>query len=275
MPARRLLAGFLLLLACAARAGERSYDVFPRSDEVFKNLLADPRQIQLAASYYRWYGKNTADAALGHSWGMARWRTRDKAWVWQWDVEAMAYSRFRLSGAINEFETIDFFANLPIEIRHGIFSGRLMLFHESSHLGDDYIRRTADMGFRYSIDGLRATVSVEPAKCLRLYGGGTYLLHTLPSPARGALQGGFELTSNELDLLPDYPSWIYLAQDVQSHENVNWNVNSNTVLGLRVGFKGAIRSMRFYLGYFTGHSPYGQFFAQHDHYANFGIAFDF
>jgi hypothetical protein len=32
--------------------------------------------------------------------------------------------------------------------------------------------------------------------------------------------------------------------------------------------------VRVQFGYFTGHSPYGQFYAQKEHYADFGLAFD-
>lgn len=271
---RARLAVWLLLAASSAQAAGVHYEAFPRSD-LFPLLLADPRQIQISASYYRLAGKDISDLALGHSWGMARWHSPQEAWTWQWDVEAMAISRFEVAGAVNEFQTIDFFANLPLEARHGKCSGKFMLFHESSHLGDDFIRRTGDSGFRYSIDGLRATLALEPFEFLRLYGGGTYLLHTVPAPERGAFQAGFELTSRELGLFKNYPTHAYLAQDLQSHQNVRWNLNSRSVLGLRVGFKKALRSMRFHAGYFDGHSPYGQFFAKREHYADIGISFDF
>lgn len=268
----------MLLLAGAfapARAARSPYAVFPRGNELFPALLADPRQIQLSAAYYRLAGRDTADVALGHSWGMARWYSDEDRWAWQWNIEAMAFSRFLLSGVINEFQTIDFFANIPLEVRSGPYSGKFMLFHESSHLGDDYIRRTRDVGFRYSIDGLRAVLAVEPFRALRLYGGATYLLHTIPSPKRGALQGGLELRTRELGLLEKYPTHAYLAQDVQSIERTAWNVNSRTVLGVQIGFKGALSSMRLQVGYFDGHSSYGQFFSRREHYTDAGINLQF
>lgn len=259
----------------ASRAASKTpYGVFPRPFEIFRKLMADPREIQLSASYYRLNGMDASDVALGHGWGLARWYGKDNVWAWQWSIEAMAYSRFRLTGAVNEFQTVDFFANLPLEIRRGAFSGKFMIFHQSSHLGDDYIRRTNDLGFRYSVDGLKALTSVEPGELLRLYGGGTYLLHSIPSPKRGGLQAGFELTSNDLGWLANYPTRVYLAQDLQPRENIQWNVNSRSVLGLRIGFKKETRFMRVHIGYFTGHSPYGQFFTQREHYADLGISFD-
>lgn len=270
-----LLSLSLLAAASRAQAASAYYGVFPRSNEVFHNLLADPREIQLSASYYRFQGRHTSDVALGHSWGMARWQLRQGSWITQWNLEAMAYSRFRLGGSINEFETIDFFANLPVEVRHDIYSAKFKLYHESSHLGDDYIRRTGNSGFRYSQEGLRSVFSVEPASAFRFYGGGTYLLHSIPYSKRWAAQTGVEFKTPDLGLFEEYPCSAFLAQDFQARKNVKWNVNSHSVAGLRFGFKGSLHSMRVQISRFEGHSPYGQFFNQFEHYTDVGISFDF
>lgn len=248
--------------------------VFAQSHDVFSPLLADPREIQLSAQYYRQYGNNVGDVALGHSWGMSRWYTRDRKWTFQWDIEGMAYSRFLVSGSVNKFETVDFFARVPLEVRHDWASGKFMLFHESSHLGDDYIRDTGNKGFRYSVDGLRGQLSADLTDWARLYGGGIYLLHSVPSPARGSLQSGFELMSHDMRYLSHYTFKYYAAQDFQWWENVGWNPNSNSAIGVRLGQPEGHKAMRLELGYFAGHSPYGQFFLNREHYADIKIAFD-
>ncbi|MHB2026279.1 MAG: DUF1207 domain-containing protein [Elusimicrobiota bacterium] len=263
-----------LLFSFAARAG--AYQVFPNSWELFKPLLADPREIQLGASYYRFHGNNDADVALGRDWGLTRWQSADGLWLWQWDIEGMAYSRFQIGAGVNKFETVDFFANLPIEVRRGSFSGKFYLYHESSHLGDDYIRDTGNTGFRYSVEGVRAVLSEDIGRFLRVYGGGGYLIHSIPAPQRGDLQAGFELTGPDLRFLKSSIAKPYFAQDVQSHQNAGWNLNSNTTAGLRFDARaGAKRSVRAFIGYFTGHSPYGQFYFLPEHYAFIGLGFDY
>lgn len=264
-----------LLFALPAAAAKKEYGVFPRAEELFFPLVADPRHIQLGASYYRQNGRNLADTALGHSWGLVRWYGKKDRWAYQWNIEAMAYSRFELGGSVNKFETVDFFVNLPVEFRHRAFSGRFMLFHESSHLGDDYIRETGDTGARYSIDGGRVQAGVEPWRWLRLYGGLTALTHTIPSPKRLALQSGVELQTGDLGWHAKYPTTLFLAQDLQWHQNVQWNPNYRIIAGWSLGFKDVLRSLRVFLGYFEGHSPYGQFFTRREHYTDFGIRLDF
>lgn len=266
-----LAAAALFWTAAPAFAAHSPAGVFPESEQVFRELAADPRHIQLGVSYYRLGDRDEADAALGHSWGMARWYTKDDDWTLQWNVEGMAYSRFLLGGGVNEFQTVDFLANLPLYVRHGPFSARAMAFHQSSHLGDDYIRRTGDEGFRYSDEGVNAVLSYEAARWLRVYAGGTYLLHTVPFPQRRSGQTGLEMTSRQL-VGRKYLLRFFVAEDAQTHENVHWNVNSRTIGGVEVGYKGVPRSMRLYGGYFTGHSPFGQFYLQKEHYADVGIS---
>ncbi len=266
----------ILALAAAALGAavvrSRAYSVFPDGN-VFRPLLADPREIQLGASYYRFRGQNESDIALGHSWGMTRWESSGGL-TWQWDIEGMAYTRFQISGGVNKFETVDFFANLPLEVERGTWEGKFYLYHESAHLGDDYIRDTGNTGFRYSVEGVRGLLSDEVCPHLRVYGGGSYLFHSIPTPQRGTLQGGFELTGPRWRWRRLYLLTPYLAEDVQSHANVQWNVNSNSTLGVRVGFDGTDRTMRAFIGYFVGHSPFGQFYSLPEHYAFIGLGFE-
>ncbi|PJB23984.1 MAG: hypothetical protein CO113_16195, partial [Elusimicrobia bacterium CG_4_9_14_3_um_filter_62_55] len=271
---KRAMAGLLFLIAVSPAEASVSYGVLPPADEVFRGLIADPRQARTTVRYYRLAGHNAGDVALGNTWGLARWEGGD--WLLQSSVEGMGYSRFLVSGGINEFEAIDFFMNLPLEFRSGSFSGRASLFHESSHLGDDHVRRTGDRGFRYSVEGFGLVLSRDFGPHARLYGGGTALLHQIPTGQDGAAQAGLELRSQNLDWnwLPAHECWAYLGQDVQWKGRSGWNANSNTELGMRIGVSRVARAVRVHLNYFEGHSEFGQFFAEKEQFTGFGATFD-
>lgn len=265
-----------MLLAFVANASAHTpYGVFPESEKVFAQLMADPRRIQLSAAYYRLDGQDRSDLALGHSWGMASWYTNADSLAWQWNIEAMAYSRFTLSGELNAFETVDFVANLPVAVKRGGLSARAMLFHESSHLGDDYIRRTNDQGFRYSIDGVRATFAVEALAWARLYCGMSYLLHTIPDPARKTAQAGLELTSSPIGSSKRYPMRLFAAQDLQFREATDYRINSRSLVGVIVGYDGVPRSMRVFVGRFEGYSSFGQLYRRRERFTDIGLSFHF
>ena len=270
------LATALLLAALAAPAAAEKADIFPRPNEIFPLLIADPRHTQLSASYYRLDGRNTSDVALGHSWGLTRWRLGAlQDWLWESDLEGMAYSRFKIGGGVNEFETVDFFAALPVTVRRGDVSFKGTLFHESSHLGDDYIRETGNTGFRSSNEGVRVQGAVESSRFARLYGGVQFLLHDVPAAGPWSAQAGFELFSEDLSRSPRARARLFLAQDFQSHQDVRWNADSHTVAGVKLNFRESpSRAMRFQLGYFDGHSPFGQFFTRRERYADVSIVFE-
>lgn len=272
----RTAAALLLLAALTSRAAAADVDLFPRPNVIFPLLIADPRHIQLSASYYRLNGRNTSDIALGHSWGLTRWRSGElDEWLWEADIEGMAYSRFQIGGGVNRFETVDFFANLPVTVRRGDIAFKGALFHESSHLGDDYIRETGNAGFRSSNEGLRLQGSLEPRRFARLYGGGTYLFHDVPVSAPWSMQGGLEFFSDDLHWSKRVRTRFFVGQDFQWHQDVGWNMDSHTVTGLKINFRESMtRAMRVQLGYFTGHSPFGQFYTVRTHYADLSVAFE-
>jgi hypothetical protein len=264
-----------MALSAAPAFGQEKGPPFPEVGVLFPRMLADPRQAQTLASYYRLAGVNKADVALGDTWGLRRWYLGEAGdTALQLDVEGMGYSQFKLSGGVNEFETVDFFANLPLEIRRGPLSARFTLFHESSHLGDDYIRATGNTGSRYSVEGVRQVVSLNLGRFLRIYAGGGYLLHRIPDIPGGTLQTGFELVSSDLRVSVPHAR-LYLAEDVQSKQYDSWNANSNTEAGVRLGYDGVRRQLRLHVGHFEGHSPFGQFRDERVSYNSVGASFDF
>lgn len=273
---RSSLAAALLAAALAAPAAAASVDLFPRPNEIFPLLIADPRHVQLSASYYRLEGRDASDIALGHSWGLTRWRSGAlQDWLWESDVEGMAYSRFRIGGGVNEFETVDFLGALPVTARRGDVSFKGELFHESSHLGDDYIRRTGSQGFRFSEEGLRLQGALEPRRWARAYGGGAYLLHDVPAGGPWSAQGGLEMVSDDAGWSKEVRTRFFLAQDFQWRQNVRWGMDSHTVAGVTLGFRESLtRATRLQVGYFDGRSPFGQFYTRRTRYADASISFE-
>ncbi len=264
--ARNNLFALILLLACAPARAE-GLQVFPKADEIFPKLLAAPKQFQLGVSRYSIYERTYSDLSLGHSWGLLRGRAGDQLWQWQWDARAMSFSRW----GEGRLEAVDYMAELPVSVRRGDVSAVGSLFHENSHLGDDNIRRTGRAPVRTTETGLRVLLALEPWTFLRAYGGASYLLDTAPSPKRGGLQGGLELMSEDLKLVKDYPLRVYVAEDLQLPERVAYNANSRLALGVKIGFKQSQKSMRVQAGYYSGHSYYGQFQADREHFADLSV----
>lgn len=266
----RSSAAALLLLFAVPAASARGLEAFPRADELFAPPLAAPKPFQFGVSRYSVNGRSASDLGLGHAWGLLRGRAGDQLWLWQWDARAMSFSRWTDGG----LEAVDLLGELPVSVRRGDVSFSGSLFHESSHLGDDYIRRTGRAARRTVATGLRALAALEPWPWLRGYGGFSYLLDTAPTPKRWALQAGLELTSADLGLAADFPVRAYLAEDLQAPERVGFNPNSRLAAGLKIGYRQSQRSVRVQAGYYSGHSYFGQFQADREHFADLSLIFE-
>lgn len=264
----------LLLLLAASPAAGAGIDSRPKPGEVFPPLLADPRQVQTSGSFYRHRGRNAFDLGLGRAWGVKRWRSgEDRSLLWEADVEAMSYSRFRVESGRGDFETVDFVGALPLTVRRGDVSFKGSLYVENSHLGDDHIRRYGTAGFRYSTVGLRALAAVEPHRALRFYGGLSRHLHSVPAPEHWSLQLGAEATGDDLgwSRVPVRP---YAATDLQPRERAGWNVDWRTVAGLKLGDPLAGRVLRVQAGYHVGRSTFHQFYRERDHHADLSVVLE-
>src|SRR4029077_15726356 len=142
------------------------------------------------------------------------------------------FSRFDLVSEQKDFEVIDFTANMPIDLRIGRWSMRVMPYHISSHLGDDYIKRHGVTPEKYTFDSFKWLTAYEPWNWMRLYGGFNYVIRNeFTDLGRYAVQSGLEWTS------PPFGrghAQFYWATDFQSWERVGWNPTVNTQLGVHI-----------------------------------------
>ncbi len=257
----------LAALLAAPAAADPGLKAFPRPDELFPKLLAAPKQFQLGVSYYGLHGRSRSDVSLGHAWGLLRGRAGDQMTQWQLDAKAMSFSRW----SEGRLEAIDLLGELPVTVRRGDVSASAALFHENSHLGDDHIRRTGRASVRATHTGLRLLAALEPWDWARAYAGPSYLLDVAPTGKRGGFQWGAELMSRDLGLFADFPLRVYVAEDVQHHERVGWNPNMKLAVGAKIGYKDSPKSVRMQAGYFSGHSYYGQFQGDREHFADLSV----
>ncbi len=234
--------------------------IFPPSRDVFEPLKADPRELQYAIRAVIPVGEHRlGEAAMGDYFGVNRWTTASGIQT-QFSVGGGVFSRFDLAARSNNLEVVDFYANLPVDARIGKWSGRFMLFHTSSHLGDDYVRSTGAAVTKRAWDVARLLNSYDVASNVRMYGGASYSFRTLPAAGRKALQAGLELQS---DWYGDDHWKFFLASDFQSWERVGWQPQLTTQVGLtyRVSTSNP-RTATLFSEFGTGHMPYGQFYRQ-------------
>lgn len=241
--------------------------------ELFAPLLADPRQPRFSMSY-QYYNTprdrfNAAAVAFGEYFGLTEGFLGDYGSS-QLGIQGAVFALFNLEAPSSDLVNADYWIGLPLSYRRGPWSFLLRAYHQSSHLGDEFILGSPGVNrVNLSYEDLQALVSYEWERW-RAYGGAGYLLHSDPDLKRKHLQGGVEYvrphTLRDLDFIA--------ALDIKASEELDWKSSLSYQAGFE--FRGTSqRRLRLVLEYFEGHSPNGQFYRERLRYTGLGLYFGF
>jgi hypothetical protein len=169
----------------------------------------------------------------------------------------------------------DYWVGIPWSYRYGPFSTLWRVFHQSSHLGDEYLLRNRVERVNLSYEGVDMKLSYDLGESLRIYGGGGFLLRKEPSDIDPwSTLFGLEFESPHTHLGG-------LIRPVAGVVFKNWEENDwDTDVSLRFGVdvqseKIAGHKIQFMGEYFNGNSPNGQFYDRSIEYLGLGIHFYF
>jgi len=243
---------------------------------LFKPLIADPRWPHFAASYQRYLRDPTLTDVANVSFGETFALLRERYWQtwWEFGVQAGVFAIFDLNAVSKDLINADYFVAVPFSLRHDDLSAMLRIFHQSSHLGDEFLLRTKARRLNLSYEALDVKTSYDVADWLRVYGGAGYLFATDPANLqRWSLQYGAEVAS-------PWPGraagWRPIAAvDVQHREENHWSSDFSARTGIEIDGVLASRKMQILFEYFLGRSPNGQFFKQKIEYFGVGAHFHF
>jgi hypothetical protein len=255
---------------------------FPQ-DQIFCPIIADPKEPRSFASLLRGTfpsiekpsgeGTTIGSVGLGDSFGLVRWGGPRAGEGVQLDVVGAIFAQFDLDSASNDLINADYIVGLPLTIRRSGFSIRARVYHQSSHLGDEYLLRSSQIQREnLSFESLELLASQEIGP-LRVYGGGERIFRRDPETVKPKLlHVGAELRSGRAGLLQ-----LVSGADLKTTEQHDWS----QALSGRVGFELArtapaghpVRLVTIMLELYKGPSPYGQFFQEDISYVGVGIHF--
>ncbi len=258
---RALFFGLLLAGPSVSHAAmESPAGLFANAHDVFPPLRADPREIQFVVRFVSPVRHTPqGEVSAGNYFGLYRWTLPWAASYLQWSAGGGDAARFDLVSITKDLQVNDFNASMPIDLRIGPWSTRLLPYHVSSHLGDDYIKRTGIVRDKYSFDSFKWFVAYDAPHHLRLYEGYHYIIRN-ESADRGhhAFQAGAEWQSGWWG---SGHAQTYWATDIQSWERVAWNISVNSQLGIRVAHQPEERqSLDPFIEFSSGPRTAGQFY---------------
>ena len=249
--------------------------VLPRSN-LFEPLMADPRWPRFSAAY-RYY---TDDPDVEHAGAVSFGETfslyRNSLFGGRWEIgfQAAVFSIFDLNSDSLDLINADYWVGIPISYRIGDFSVLGRVYHQSSHLGDEFLLREGiDQSRRINLsyEAVEALASYDIGEEFRVYGGFSYLFDQEPSDLKPwGTQAGVEYESSETfaggHLRP------IAAADLKFREESDWDMD----LSLRAGVQLEStflnpRRIRLLAEYYNGSNPNGQFYSRKLEYIGFGV----
>jgi len=253
-------------------------NVFLPRDLLFSSLLADPRWPHFSASYQSHLNNDRLDAVgsatfgetfsiyrIGGPWGS----------LMEVGLHAGVFSIFNMDADSKDLINADYIVALPFSIKKNNFSAMVKIFHQSSHLGDEYLlSNLEEERINLSYEGVDGLLSYNLPYGFRLYGGGGYLFDREPSEMEPWIaQGGVEFNSPGAwwngALRP------VAAVDVQSREESDWEADVSLRAGVQFENPEFLsRKLKLMLEYYKGRSPNGQFYLdEEEEYFGIGLHF--
>ena len=243
---------------------------------LFKPLIADPRWPHFSAGFQRHLRDpqlvDVAAVSFGETFALYRDRL-GRGW-WEVGIQAGVFAVFDLDAPSFDLVNADYLVAIPVSYRYEDFSAMFRLFHQSSHLGDEFLLRTKSNRINLSYESVDLKVSYDVGDVARLYTGAGYLFDQDPSRLNPwSIQYGLEFTS---PWPPRDKRWRPIAAvDFQHREENAWSMDFSVRGGVQLDGVLATRKMQLLIEYFKGRSPNGQFFKEQIEYIGLGPHFHF
>lgn len=263
-------------------ADRGAYLPLPHGD-VFCPLIADPKATRSFFAYQRGNETDLATdmAAVGVADQFPFFRAaagRAGNGI-QLGLAGAVFAQFDLGSPSYDLLNADYLVGLPLTFRAGPVSGRLRVYHQSSHLGDEFLLRpNPPKRENLSFESAEALLSIDMS-ALRVYGGGESFVRRDPVDLPDhLLHAGAELRPRAAVNFGDIATIRFVAgADVK----VVSDTATRTGVMVRAGFEFArpreaeFGSRRWSLlaEYYDGPSPYGQFHRDKVHFSGIGAHF--
>ena len=244
---------------------------FPTGD-LFWPLIADPKQPQFSISFrhYKTPQANASTAAVGYgeTFGLYRRAYHRLDEAFQISISGALFAQFNLDTPSYDLVNADYIIGFPMTYRRGDTSLRVRLYHQSSHLGDEFLLHFSPQRINLSFESLELLVSRrwEP---WRIYMGGEYLISREPGELkRSGLHGGLEYYGSRFLGMGQWMTGL----DVKSWEENDWSMDISFLAGIEFGkAKPGNRRVRIMAEGYKGHAPHGQFYK--DRISYYGLGF--
>jgi hypothetical protein len=189
-------------------------------------------------------------------------------------VEGAVFAQFNLDTPSYDLINADYTIGIPATYRFGDNSLRFRIYHQSSHLGDEFLQSVnPPERVNLSYEAIELIYSREWREW-RVYGGGEYLVHKEPADLEPMIaHWGIEYFGNKPLVWNGRP---IAGVDMKSFEEHNWSIDTSVKAGLEFGHPNpGQRRLRLMAEWYKGFDPRGQFYNNKVEYYGLGMSLGF
>ena len=262
--------------------GEVEGTVFLPEGDLFCPLLADPKAEHSFVSFLSGDfpplenegdpGGNISigSIGIGDAFPMVRWAGGAPGNGVQVGLVAGIFAQFNLDAESFDLINADYLVGVPVTFRYAGFSSRVRVYHQSSHLGDEFLLSSDVERENLSFEALDLLLSQEVGP-LRAYGGGEYVFNREPATLESTLaHAGLELRVGQLRGIR-----LLGALDMKATEQQDWEPGWSVRAGIEIAAwrdeTHPPRMWGLFFELYDGPSPYGQFFQEQVNYMGVGL----
>ncbi|HSJ32596.1 MAG TPA: DUF1207 domain-containing protein [Longimicrobiales bacterium] len=262
--------------------GEVAGTVFLPEGDLFCPLLADPKAERSFVSFLRGdfpalqagvdVGEDMSIGAvgLGDAFPLVRFGGSTPGDGFQVAIVGSIFAQFDMGTESIDLINADYLVGVPVTVRWSGFSSRLRLYHQSSHLGDEFLLRTELQRENLSFEALELLLSQEFGP-LRAYAGGEYLFNREPEMLDQKLAHvGLEARAGQLRGVR-----FVAAVDAKMVEQRDWDPGLSARAGIEFAYwrdeSHPPRLWAILFEFYDGPSPYGQFFQEQVRWFGLGL----
>jgi hypothetical protein len=252
-------------------------EAFPTGD-LFQPLIADPKQPQFFVSFNRFKSSGVrytmASVGFGETFGMYRFFGSREGDGLQLSVAGALFAQFNMDTPSYDLINADYTIGIPATYRRGDNSLHFRMYHQSSHLGDEFLQSVnPPERVNLSYEAIELIYSRE-WRGWRGYGGGEYLIHKEPDDLKPmSAHWGIEYRGSKPLVWNGRP---IAGVDMKSFEEHNWDIDTSVKAGLEFGHPNpGQRRLRLMVEWYKGFDPRGQFYNNKVEYCGMGVSLGF
>lgn len=252
--------------------------VLAKKNRLFDPLIADPRWPHFSLAYQNYTSEEEFGDIFAASFGETLHIYQDDGpfdGQWQVGIQAAAFIVHDLDTASWDLINEDYRGGVAFFYRRKALSGLFSIYHNSSHVGDEFLLRNDTDRVNFSYEAVQIKLSYDIRESYRVYGGFDYLFSPDPEDFdRWFTQYGIEFRC---------PRTIFrgvlrpvAGADFQNRQENDWHSEISLRAGLEIESEKTLwNKIHFMLEYYNGNSPNGQFHDNLIEYVGFGTHFYF